>query len=69
MTEVIIERARTEDAASILTLKRDAWLDRYVNDDQGVTAEDIYKKFTDDDLKSDIENWQVALASETDGSN
>lgn len=64
---ILIERAVPLDAKAIMTLKRDAWLDAYVNERQGVTVEDIRKKFTDDTLAEGIENWQRGIASETEG--
>jgi len=63
-----IEPAKPEDAKAILTLKRDAWLQTYVNAEQGITAEDILKAFSDADLDQAIKNWQKAIANETDDS-
>jgi GNAT superfamily N-acetyltransferase len=62
---VAIERAVPEDAESILNLKRDAWLASYVDDEQGVTSEDILKKMGD--ISIGAENWRRGIASETGG--
>jgi GNAT superfamily N-acetyltransferase len=64
---IVIERAVPQDAEAILLLKREARLDRYVNEEQGVTREDIYKKLSDEDIKTAIPLWQNGIANETDG--
>jgi GNAT superfamily N-acetyltransferase len=64
---LVVERAMPEDAEAIITLKRDAWLEAYVNEQQGITIDDIRKKFTDDMLVEGIENWKHGIASETEG--
>ncbi len=60
----LVDHARPEDAEAILTVKREAWLSSYPDKKQGVTVEDIRKKFTDEELAEGIKNWQSALASE-----
>jgi GNAT superfamily N-acetyltransferase len=59
---VIISRATPGDAGTILKIKRDAWLGAYVNEERGVTAEDIKKRMGD--MSIGIENWQRGLANE-----
>jgi ribosomal protein S18 acetylase RimI-like enzyme len=61
---IVIERGVPTDAEAIMTLKRDAWLGGYTSDEQGVSAEDINKKFGD--MPTAINNWQRGIASETE---
>jgi ribosomal protein S18 acetylase RimI-like enzyme len=64
-TSVIIERAVPGDATAIMTLKRDAWLGAYVSEENGISEEDIRKKFSDQTLAEGIANWEKGIATET----
>ncbi len=64
--KVIVERAMPADAEAIITLKRDAWLGAYVSEENGITEEDIRKKFSDHVLAEGIANWQKGIATETE---
>lgn len=59
-----IEKATPADAEAIMTIKRDAWRDAYINEKLSITTEDIDKKFGD--IQVAIENWQRGIATETD---
>jgi GNAT superfamily N-acetyltransferase len=63
---VIVERAVPADAEAIMTIKLNAWLGAYVNEAEGVTADDLRKKFGD--LPTAIANWKRGIASETEHS-
>jgi ribosomal protein S18 acetylase RimI-like enzyme len=66
---ILIEHAKPEDAEAIMMLKRAAWFAAYPNEEHGVSAEDIRKKFTEDDLRVGIENWHRGIANETENGN
>lgn len=71
MSRVIIEKAKPEDAEAILTLKRDAWLERYVSAEHGVTEQQVRANFEDvhGHINPEaIERWQHGIASDP-GSN
>lgn len=63
---VVIDRAAPADAEAIMTIKRDAWLASYVNEERGITTEDISRKFSDEEMPTAIENWQRGIAGETE---
>ena len=67
-SSVIINRAKTEDAEAIMTLKRAAWLKTYPSAEHGVTVADIDKQFPESNMPAAIENWRHGIADETDGS-
>lgn len=62
---VSIQRAKPADAAAIMTLKRDAWLGAYVSEENGISEDDIRKKFSDQTLAEGITNWEKGIATET----
>jgi GNAT superfamily N-acetyltransferase len=65
MQKIHIRRAIPDDAAAIMTLKRDAWLAAYVNEEHGMTAGQVARNFGD--LDTAISNWRSGLATEKDG--
>jgi ribosomal protein S18 acetylase RimI-like enzyme len=67
-SEIVIEHARPEDAEAIMTIKRDASLVAYPNDEHGITLDDVRKKFSDEELNKGIENWHHGIANEREGS-
>lgn len=62
---ILIQHALPEDAEGILMMKRAAWLATYVNEERGITEEDIYKKFPDSSMPESIANWEKGIAGET----
>lgn len=69
MDNLVIEHAKSEDAEAILRLKRAAWLDAYPNQERGVTLEDIHNKFTEEDVRAGIKNWQKGIDGENEDGN
>jgi ribosomal protein S18 acetylase RimI-like enzyme len=67
MDEIVIEKALPDDAKAIMHLKRDAWVAAYPSKEHGVTASDIKKKFTQDDVVEGIKNWHRGIAGEPHG--
>jgi RimJ/RimL family protein N-acetyltransferase len=63
---VVIERAVPADAEAILRLKRDGWLETYVNEELGVTREDIDKKLPESTIAEATPRWQEGIAAETE---
>jgi GNAT superfamily N-acetyltransferase len=63
-TDTKVMHAEPKDAAAILKLKQAAWLKTYPSQKLGITANDIYKKLTDDDIAEAVPNWQKAIAGE-----
>ena len=66
---IVIIKALPDDAEAIMTIKRDAWLGAYTNEELDITAEDIRKKLSDDMMPTAIQNWRRGIASEKDGGN
>jgi ribosomal protein S18 acetylase RimI-like enzyme len=64
-----IEHANPEDAEEIMTIKRDASLAAYPNEEHGITLDDVRKKFTNDEMMKGIENWRTGIAMETEDGN
>ena len=64
---LVIDRALRGDARPIMMLKRAAWLDAYPNEENGITIDDIRKKFSDDMMPAAIENWEKGIANEVEG--
>lgn len=59
-----IESALPDDARAIMTIKRDGWLNTYVDEEYGITYDDIQKKFTDKIFEEGVKNWQNGLSGE-----
>lgn len=67
--EVSIEKASEEDAVAILNIQYRTWRDTYVNDELGVTAEDIDERFGVNNPKlweSKIQKWKETISGQDD---
>lgn len=61
---IVIKRAVPADAEAMMHLKRAAWMQTYVNEERGITKEDIEKKFPIGSLPEATKNWKIGLAGE-----
>jgi len=62
--QVEIVKAVPEDAEAIMRIRRAGWMQAYVNEEQGITADDIKRKFSDETIAEGVENWRQGIAGD-----
>jgi len=59
-----IELALPSDASKIMEIKRAAWMKAYVSPEHGVTEQTMDLKFSDQEFREGVINWEKGIASE-----
>lgn len=62
------ERAVPEDAEAIMRIKCAGWIQAYVNEEHGITLDDIKRQFTDEVFAEGVERWRKGIAEDVNAS-